>query len=149
VADELRALLATRRDEVAEEGTEPPGVVEVAVGEDDIVGVAGRDPHRQGVPEKDVRVAEVEEHLGLLVPDVDREPGLTEIIVVSEDRVVAEEGDVHADDGGLREKEVMKDGVKTGNRPHNLRALRLSVSLPLSSQSGAPGRETGRPSDRR
>ncbi|KAF5028081.1 hypothetical protein DSECCO2_662750 [anaerobic digester metagenome] len=90
-----------------DESVESPGVVEVAVGDDDIIDAEEVDPHLPGVLDEDTRVAGIEENPGPAVLDVDREPRFREEVAVGEGGVIHEDGQFHPQ----RLRQIAAEGV--------------------------------------
>ncbi|MBA7483189.1 hypothetical protein ES707_18700 [subsurface metagenome] len=91
-----RAALEDSLGMEPEQRVETPGVVEMAVGEDDLFDTEEVDPHLPGVGNEDARVAGIEEDTRPAVLEVDREPGFREEVAVGEGGVIHEDRQPHA-----------------------------------------------------
>lgn len=91
------AALEDRLGMEPEEGIEaPPGVIEVAVGDDDVIDAEEVDPpHLLGVGDEDARVARIEEKPGSAVLNVNGEPRFCEEVAIGEGGVIHEDREFH------------------------------------------------------
>jgi hypothetical protein len=80
-----------------DESIEAPGVIEVAVGDDDVIDAEEVDPHLLGVGNEDARVPGIEENPGPAVLNVNGEPRLREEVAVGEGGVIHEDREFHLD----------------------------------------------------